>query len=643
MNNILLTALCTLAALPASGAYNFLYTETGTDPVIDPTVNFTSSDDYTDKSGSRRHAYLLVKEVPATFTGTCYWNVQEESATAPLLTTPGKVAFSSKKTAVTWLRVAVLDDASVESTAASSAGFRAIGGGSSVLMTPGDDYHTTATVTFNNDKSFEIHYGSVNSQSDMGAVTGIIPVSERCTEAVIDYDFLHNNVSFTETAWADPEPVEPVELSDADRARCFADNETDRTVTFIFDPALWKVTPSKVEVRGSFNGWASGTYALAYNETAKAWTVTVPYNVVKVPGNSGQPEFKFVVNGNYMDGSSRSFIPEGYVFRNGDNNNIVVFSTDDFETIKANSATANVLKTADDFDLTTRAGQEEISNFRLVPGTRRLFRSYHPYKITKITNPTEPLRMKYLTQLAEEEGIRSDICLSENEENNLNSFNIAGTPYQETIPEYYADIINRGCVLYTGTANGHTPSYNKVYYNPTGTRFSQWIKEVVDFINSDKTEAPYLIHCRLGTDRTGVFCATLAALCGSEWDAIAADYQLTNRMGVKEFRDYHLLQYAFQLLLGVEDIKDVPSVSEGIRKFFIDNGTLTNNDIDALRLKLNAMPTGIETTAVTGNPETVKVEYFDLSGRHINTPAQRICIRRATMSDGSVVTEKTVN
>lgn len=150
-------------------------------------------------------------------------------------------------------------------------------------------------------------------------------------------------------------------------------------------------------------------------------------------------------------------------------------------------------------------------------------------------------------------------------------------------------------------------------------------------------------HCRLGTDRTGVFCATLAALCGSEWEAIAADYQLTNRMGVKEFRDYHLLQYAFQLLLGVEDIKDVPSVSEGIRKFFIDNGTLTNNDIDALRLKLNAMPTGIETTAVTGNPETVKVEYFDLSGRHINTPAQRICIRRATMSDGSVVTEKTVN
>lgn len=53
MNNILLTALCTLAALPASGAYNFLYTETGTDPIIDPTVNFTSSDDYIDKSGPR--------------------------------------------------------------------------------------------------------------------------------------------------------------------------------------------------------------------------------------------------------------------------------------------------------------------------------------------------------------------------------------------------------------------------------------------------------------------------------------------------------------------------------------------------------------------------------------------------------------
>ena len=440
------------------------------------------------------------------------------------------------------------------------------------------------------------------------------------------------------------EPSDPP--SDLDHCRGFRDNPENKSLTFIFDNKLWKAgTVTKVEVRGSFNGWASKSqYALTYDAAEDIWSVTLPYQLVNVPGNSGQPEFKFVTNGsNYLSGDGRSFMPEGYVFMNGDRNNIVVFDRDDFEKIKANSKIANVVKTASDFNLDTREGKEEISNFRAVPGTSALFRSYHPYKYTKTSNPTEPLRMQYLTELAVAEGIKSDICLSENEERNLSSYTIGSKKYTETIAPYYQEIISKGQVLYVGTANGSTPSYNEVYYNSAGTKFAQWVQEICRFIISDASEAPYLIHCRIGTDRTGMFSATLAALCGAEWPEIEKDYENSTRMGIQEFRGGGLLRYGFEQFLGVEDVTAVPDLAEAVASNLIGKGMLTDDELTALRVKLGARNLSSSVDNTTVNAEAVvSADYFTLTGIALgaDTPGTGIFIRREHLADGTCRTSK---
>lgn len=426
------------------------------------------------------------------------------------------------------------------------------------------------------------------------------------------------------SATAQPQPT------DADRAKCFIDNDGDKSVTFIFDNNLWKVSGLKsVEVRGSFTSWgASDDFVMTYDADGDFWHVTVPYSAVKIPGNSGQPEFKFVTNGSsWQSGSSKSFIPEGYVFRNSDKNNIVVFNSDDFETIKANSSSANVVKTLDDFDLTTTEGQEEISNFRRVPGTTMLYRCYHPFKYSRDTYATEPVRIQYVDELSVQHGVQSDICLSGDDTGSLTSYTIGGTKYTESVPDYYQTALDNGHVLYVGTVNGTTPSYNAVYYRANNDIFCQWIREVTDFIIDDSTPMPATIHCRLGTDRTGVFCAVFAALCGADWTDIAADYQKSNRMGILEFRDYHLLQYAMQLILGVDDINAVEDLSAAMAAYFIGNGTLTQDDIDVLRAKLCAEPSAVSDIAAAA--AEAAPAYYNLQGLKVSAPQSgNIYIRR---------------
>lgn len=421
-------------------------------------------------------------------------------------------------------------------------------------------------------------------------------------------------------------------ISDRARARCFHESTSKKTITFVFDNSLWNAgTVNSVDVRGSFTGWGKDSkFELTYDDAEKCWTVTRPYTDVRIPGNSGQPEFKFVVNGsNWLSGSGKTFIPEGYVFNTSDKNNILVFADDDLEQIKANSKTAGNVKKASEFDVSTRQGKEEISNFRLVPGTTALFRCYHPFKWSRDQYDSEPVRIALVKELSEAEGIKSDICLSGDDTNKLTSYTVAGKKYDEQIPGYYRDILDAGNVLYVGTANGHTPSYNEVYYNPTGQRLGQWMKETVDFINS--SPAPFTIHCRLGTDRTGMFSALLAAICGATWKEITDDYQMSNRMAIKEFRDYHLLQYAFQKMLGVENINDVDNLRTSISDYFVKNGYLTDSDLAGVRIKLGSTST-IDTEILAENEEASEI-YYTLNGRRVEKPGNGIfiCKRGSTV------------
>lgn len=183
-----------------------LYSGLDTETLSPDDASFTLNESYITKGGNVRKAKTLVRVVPASFKSTFYWNIGLENGDAVdyLLTENKKTKFSSKKTVDSWIRVVLYEDGTVDSNSAAKSGFAVVPStGSRVAMTPtGDGFGQTATVSFTDaDKKFAINYGSVNSLSDMGAITGVYSVSEDCTEAEISYDYLTNAVVIKETKW----------------------------------------------------------------------------------------------------------------------------------------------------------------------------------------------------------------------------------------------------------------------------------------------------------------------------------------------------------------------------------------------------------------------------------------------------------
>ena len=428
------------------------------------------------------------------------------------------------------------------------------------------------------------------------------------------------------TVAAPPEPLD-FDPTAEELSRCYHEDPATRDITFLFDCTLWGKKASSISslyVRGSLNGWNSNDGSkMKYDSKRDLYYVTVPYGTVKRPGNSGQPEYKFYLNGNYQ--SPYQGFPSDYIFKNADSNMIVIFAADDIAEIRANSATANTVKQPSDFDLSTEEGQMAIANFRVVPGTKYLIRTYHPFKWSRSFS-TEPYRMKYAAELAEKAGVKSDIVLSGDETGSLTSWTVDGVTYQETIPEYYQKMIAGNSVLYVGKGYS-TPSYNEVYYNSTGDKLAHWMNETVEFINSDSHDVPMTIHCRLGTDRTGVFCAILGALCGASWEEVVSDYELSNRLGTQEFRGGALLRYAFETMLGVTDISEIDDLPAAVANYFVKRGALTPDDIVALSKKLKGKSS--DSAAIISDDTSAPVEYYNMQGLRISAPSKgQLVIRR---------------
>lgn len=379
----------------------------------------------------------------------------------------------------------------------------------------------------------------------------------------------------------------PVTVSDTTKKQTFG--LTDSQVVFVFDEATQKdvldakgITDiTKIVVRASFNGWAkSDTYMLTKSTTdVGIWYLALPTASVKVPGNSGQPEFKFYVTGTVASTAGvgtwmpvQASTPDGYKF-GGDANHLVVFPGDNVDTIIANNAQSAAVKVLADFDLNTDAGKANISNYRLVPGTTKLFRSYHPFKKSRPAMDTENTRVTLVDQYIESTGIKSIITLSGQE--------TADSGQGEAITPYIQSIIDNNHNLFLDI------QYNMVYFTSDSADFGNTVKSVVTFVTDPANEAPMLVHCRLGTDRTGVISATLAALVGASWTDIAADYQKSNNMSMNEFRDYKLLQYSFERMLGLSaGTIGTVNLKAKMAEHFVTGGYLTQPQIDALAAKL---------------------------------------------------------
>lgn len=355
-----------------------------------------------------------------------------------------------------------------------------------------------------------------------------------------------------------------------EKNNCYRLNDELRQITFIFSTARTRfvISPLNVQklyVYGSITKWdkTDPDYQMSGFSTDGCFYLTLPYADIECTGNGGQPEYLFNVyhvNGNSYVTQSWPTLAEGceeyMTFCSNGWKQIVAFNDDDVNDLLQRKETALYIRPLADFDLTDRMEQERISNFRRVPGTQHLYRSYHPYHSSRSSYDTERARLEWVAALATEAGINCDIALSGNleAEDGHATYTVSGVTYTTTIPDYYREIINNQRVLYVGKQNGHTPSYDHALYYTDQSRFAEWIQEIVRFINDEDHPVPFQIHCHLGADRTGVFSGVLAAMCGASWDDIALDYNRTSDMQISEFRHSNQLRYALYLLTGFDPL-----------------------------------------------------------------------------------------
>ncbi len=354
----------------------------------------------------------------------------------------------------------------------------------------------------------------------------------------------------------------------------------DGKIVFVFDSSRFGIkTPKRVFLEGSFNGWAkknSGWELEKYKYST--WTYECNLEDVMIPGNSGFPEFKFYV---IAEVEYEVRIVEATSIRKKDEimepampnpfpgflmatNSLILLPTDNPSVVIENTKTAEKLKKIKQFNLENPQDVATISNFRLVPGTTKLFRGYHPYKISRPNYDTEEKRIALVNKQLKDNGIKSIITLSGDESIDVK---------KEQISVYVSDIRQARNQLFIKT------SYNTVYYASNSREFGNMIADVIRFIGSHP--GPYYVHCRLGTDRTGVVSANLAALCGASWEEIAADYQKTNEMGIKEFRDYRLLQYSFEKMLG-KKISEIEDLQKEVSDYYLREKFITQAELDSL-------------------------------------------------------------
>lgn len=413
---------------------------------------------------------------------------------------------------------------------------------------------------------------------------------------------------------------QPISFADGEKNNCQKLDADKGVVTVIFSTSAKRhnVNPDEIDrvyMKGSVSIWAETDphYVLPVRSSDGCFFGTFRLSDLQRRGNSGQPEFVFRVvkkDGNAYDCRAHSSWKEGpiderLVFINNGENMLLLLPGDDIAEIGQRKQFAQYIAPLKDFDLTDSAGIAHLTNFRRVPATRHLYRSYHPYKGDRPQLETEAERLKQLAILGEKYGIQCDIAL------------LGKATGTFTIPTYYQSIIANDNVLYVGTANGKTPDYNTAVFRTDEELFGQWMQEVVRFIIDDKHPAPFQIHCSLGADRTGAFCATLAALCGASWEEIAADYHQTSNLRIQEYRHPNCVRYELYLLTGEWPEVFAPvsaatgrTLKQAVAQHFIEGGYLTQAEIDAAVAKLTASKTPTSLFASVSNTPSRPVKLL---------------------------------
>lgn len=357
------------------------------------------------------------------------------------------------------------------------------------------------------------------------------------------------------------------------------------------------------------------------------------------PGNSGQPEFVFFIikkdstGGNvYGDMMQQEKMDYGIYFPNGHRYTTLLlpcgadYLTKDVHVLASRLDTAIEIWGVDRFDLTNPVDQQHISNFRLTPGTKNLYRSFHPYYPSCPQYESEPYRLYWVGELGRQAGIRSDICLTGNMESYDGSWYRCGADsFQIVIPDYQRTLMDSGNICYVGSHTGSNPDVATCYYHSDEPTFAQYMGEVITFIADTLHPLPMQIHCAVGADRTGMVCALIASLCGADWEAICADYQATVNMKIRTYRHPNRLIYGIERMTGLRpDRCSGEQLRAGIRHHLVQTmGVVTDAQVDQMIVRLQQeSPTGIEMVQPTHQVH----KKYDLLGREVNAHYRGWCI-----------------
>ncbi len=210
---------------------------------------------------------------------------------------------------------------------------------------------------------------------------------------------------------------------------------------------------------------------------------------------------------------------------------------------------------------------EEFANFReittkgIAPG--KLYRSYSPIRDNE--------RSRITREKSQELGIKTFINLSDSDKVLKEQTVFPGSYYSK----------QRFITLNMKMKFQHK-------------NFQDRLARGIKFIAAN--EAPYLVHCILGKDRTGFVCAILECLTGASLDEIVSDYLLsfTNYFGIMPgTRDYDFvanneIRAFLSRAFGVKDIERV-NLAVCAERYLLRIG-VNKLEIETLKRKLNPLP-----------------------------------------------------
>lgn len=454
--------------------------------------------------------------------------------------------------------------------------------------------------------------------------------------------------------------AQAVRFPDEAIRNCQLVDSVARTVTIIFSPdkmplcsfdslhiytlqdqLLFADSIATVSLYGPMTDYAyrQPKYYLDQRSEDGCYYHTFTYEEVERPGNSGQPEFTFIVD--YIDDIDSHFIwpdtlgeyaiDRRLMFYNGTPCVMLImpgglpYLSTDKDELYQRSLIASEIRPLSDYNFADSVDQYRIANFRSLPGMTGMYRSYHPF-YPSMYRETEEMRLYWVGELGARLGIQSDICLTGNLEAQAGQYyHYEEDSFLIAIPPFYQSIIDNHHVCYVGGGGGL--SVAECYYRTESPLLAQWFAEMVRFINDTTNPMPMLMHCAIGADRTGMFCAILESLCGQDWPTIVSDYMATGNMLVQTYRHPNRLRYGMIRMTGLDPATCTSAqLTAAIRHHLVETrGVLTHAEIDQMLNRLNA-----STTALEGVNADTQHTCYDLLGRPVAPDATGVIITGGT-------------